>query len=95
VLHPALERLRTALPGSRDVVQDYCDLLEVRWLLSERAGRDVGDQAAVEALVAGRVPDGAAAQLGPVRSEPPGRSTPMDELHRRNPGPSPDERMAC
>jgi hypothetical protein len=50
VLHPAVERLLATLPGPRDGVQDYCDLLEVRWLLSERAGRDVGDAAAVLAL---------------------------------------------
>ena len=53
VLHPAVERLRVALPGPRDLVQDYCDLLEVRWLLSERAGCDVGDEAAVRVLAAG------------------------------------------
>ena len=63
VLHPAVARLRAALPGPRDVVQSYCDLLEVRWLLSERAGRDVGTEAAVQVLAAGRIPAGAAAQL--------------------------------
>jgi hypothetical protein len=44
-------------------VQDYCDLLEVRWLLSERAGRDVGDDVAVAVLAGGGVPAGAAAEL--------------------------------
>ena len=68
VLQPAVERLRAVLPGPRDVVQDYCDLLEVRWLLSERAGRDVGDDEAVQELVAGRVPAGAAAELGLTRT---------------------------
>jgi hypothetical protein len=34
--------------GSR--IQAYCDLLEVRWLLSEKAGRDVGTNAALAAL---------------------------------------------
>lgn len=85
VLHPALERLRAALPGTRDAVQDYCDLLEVRWLLSERAGRDVGDEAAVHVLAAGPVPAGAAAQLGAVGVGPgtTGRQAPADELHQR------------
>lgn len=64
VLHPAVGRLRRALPGPRDVVQDYCDLLEVRWLLSEQAGRDVGDEAALRVLATGAVPAGAAAELG-------------------------------
>ena len=67
VLHPAVERLAAALPPPRDAVQDYCDLLEVRWLLSERAGADVGDDAAVRVLAAGGVPPGAAAELGPAR----------------------------
>lgn len=67
VLQPSVGRLSDALPGPRDVVQDYCDLLEVRWLLSERAGRDVGDEAALQVLEAGSVPGGAAAQLGTAR----------------------------
>jgi hypothetical protein len=50
VVRPTLQRLQDALPASRDVVQDYCDLLEVRWLLSERAGHDVGDDVALRAL---------------------------------------------
>ena len=32
-----------------DPTQAYCDLLEVRWLLSEEAGTDVGDDPALEA----------------------------------------------
>ena len=68
VLHPAVERLGAVLPGPRDVVQDYCDLLEVRWLLSERAGRDVGDDEALQELAAGRIPAGAAAELSLART---------------------------
>ena len=68
VVRPAVERLGAALPGPRDVVQDYCDLLEVRWLLSEQAGRDVGDGTAVQVLAAGGVPAGAAAELGRTRT---------------------------
>ncbi len=44
-------------------VQAYCDLLEVRWLLSERAGADVGDAAALAALAAKAAPAGSAASL--------------------------------
>lgn len=41
-----------------------CDPLEVRWLLSEQAGRDVGAAAAVHVLAQGSVPAGAAAEFG-------------------------------
>ena len=71
VLHPAVERLSAVLPGPRDAVQDYCDLLEVRWLLSERAGRDVGDEQALRELGEGRVPAGAAAELSLARTRGP------------------------
>ena len=32
-----------AMGGVGDPIQAYCDLLEVRWLLSEQAGYDVGE----------------------------------------------------
>ena len=60
---PAVERLRMVLGDDIDPVQAYCDLLEVRWLLSEAAGHDVGDDIAIAALVARRVPAGSAADL--------------------------------
>jgi Domain of unknown function (DUF4032) len=82
VLHPAAERLLAALGGARDVVQDYCDLLEVRWLLSERAGRDVGDEAAIRVLAAGLVPAGAAAELGSARTWASGQQAPAPEQRR-------------
>jgi hypothetical protein len=44
-------------------VQAYCDLLEVRWLLSERAGRDVGSDAALAALAARTIPVDAVATM--------------------------------
>ncbi len=50
VLEPSLTRLRPAI-GSRDAIQAYCDVLEHKWLLSERAGRDVGLDAAIEAYL--------------------------------------------
>lgn len=50
--------------GRRGVpVQAYCDLLEVRWLLSEKAGHDVGDAAALEALARRKVPPDSAARM--------------------------------
>jgi len=83
VLRPAVDRLRAAMPGPRDLVQDYCDLLEVRWLLSEQAGRDVGDEAAVGVLAAGGIPSGAAAELGHTRAWTVGRPSASTQERRR------------
>jgi len=69
LVEPAMDRLDELLPGRTDQVQAYCDLLEVRWLLSEQAGRDIGDEAALKALVAGSVPLGSAAAMAV--AEPP------------------------
>lgn len=50
VLEPALARLRPVI-GARDALQAYCDVLEHKWLLSERAGRDVGLDRAIAAYL--------------------------------------------
>jgi len=63
VFQPALSVLRLALPDAQDLVQTYCDLLEIRWLMSEQAGRDVGDEPAVLALTLGEAPRGSAAEM--------------------------------
>ena len=63
VFEPALDELAAELPTSQDLVQAYCDLLEVRWLLSEQAGADVGDGPALRALRLGRAPAGSAAEM--------------------------------
>ena len=55
VYEPTLRRLRPVL-GDRDPVQVYCDVLEHKWLLSERARRDVGLDAAIEAYLAEGAP---------------------------------------
>ena len=44
-------------------IQAYCDLLEVRWLLSEKAGRDVGTNAALAALRGDVIPTDSAAKM--------------------------------
>ena len=49
-------------------MQAYCDLLEVRWLLSEQAGHDVGTEQALQALAGRAVPPESAAQLMVVES---------------------------
>ena len=51
VLRPSLEQLLPVVGSSRDVLQAYCDVLEQKWLLSERAGRDVGLEAALAAYL--------------------------------------------
>jgi hypothetical protein len=50
VLEPALARLRPVI-GGRDPLQAYCDVLEHKWLLSEREGRDVGLDRAIAAYL--------------------------------------------
>jgi hypothetical protein len=55
VLDPALRLLRPAV-GDRDLIQAYSDVLEHKWLLSERAGRDVGLKVAIDAYLAEGAP---------------------------------------
>jgi tRNA A-37 threonylcarbamoyl transferase component Bud32 len=55
ILDPTLRRLRRLIKG-RDPIQAYCDVLEQKWLLSERAGRDVGLEAALAAYLAEGAP---------------------------------------
>ncbi len=56
VLAPALARLAPAIGPVRDALQAYCDLLEHKWLLSERRRRDVGLEAALDAYLAAGAP---------------------------------------
>lgn len=66
VATPAMHRAHSALGGIGSPIQAYCDLLEVRWLLSERAGHDVGTERALQALARKVVPSESAAQLAVV-----------------------------
>ena len=63
VLTPGVEAAHAAVGHRGDPTQAYCDLLEVRWLLSEREGRDMGDAPALRALAERTTPGGAAANL--------------------------------
>jgi Domain of unknown function (DUF4032)/Lipopolysaccharide kinase (Kdo/WaaP) family len=63
VLRPGSARAHAALAGVGDPIQAYCDLLEVRWLLSEQAKQDVGEEAALEAMARRAVPAGSAAKM--------------------------------
>ncbi|MFJ2202127.1 DUF4032 domain-containing protein [Streptomyces violaceusniger] len=48
VFRPTVRTVPKDLRGATDTAQIYYELLEHRWLLSERAGRDVGLEATVE-----------------------------------------------
>jgi hypothetical protein len=63
VLAPGMDAAHKAVGGVGDPIQAYCDLLEVRWLLSEKAGADVGDAAALAALANRSVPPDSAAGM--------------------------------
>ena len=52
----ALARLAPAIGPTRDPLQAYCDLLEHKWLLSERRRRDVGLERALAAYLAAGAP---------------------------------------
>jgi tRNA A-37 threonylcarbamoyl transferase component Bud32 len=63
VFLPGMARAAGAVGPDADPIQAYCDLLEVRWLLSEQAGHDVGDEAALAALASRDTPSESAAQM--------------------------------
>ncbi|GLP73874.1 LPS kinase [Mycobacterium antarcticum] len=63
VLTPYEQLALEALGYKGTAIQAYCDLLEVRWLLSERAGRDVGTNRALAALAGDVMPTDSAAQM--------------------------------
>jgi hypothetical protein len=48
IYQPTLAMLQEKLDSFSDPAEVYCEVLEHKWYLSERAGRDVGHQAAVE-----------------------------------------------
>jgi len=65
---PGAARATAALGGQADPIQAYCDLLEVRWLLPEGAGRDVGDEVALAALASRQAPPESAAAMAVVEA---------------------------
>jgi hypothetical protein len=68
VLRPGMERAHQAVGRLGHAIQAYCDLLEVRFLLSEQAKLDVGDTVALEALALRSVPPESAARLAIVEA---------------------------
>ena len=63
VLTPTEHLAHAAVNNAGTPIQAYCDLLEVRWLLSEQAGRDVGTNAALAALHRNVIPADSAAKM--------------------------------
>ncbi len=63
VLRPYEQLAHEALNHTGTPIQAYCDLLEVRWLLSEKAGHDVGTNRALAALAREVIPTDSAAKM--------------------------------
>jgi hypothetical protein len=63
VLTPYEQLAHDAVHHTGTAIQAYCDLLEVRWLLSEKAGRDVGTNKALAALAGDVIPTDSAAKM--------------------------------
>lgn len=82
VFEPTVSRLREVLGPDLDPIQAYCDWLEVKWLLSEQAGHDVGDWVAIEHLADHSVPEDSAAAVAvaeePARIGPGGEPVPVE-----------------
>jgi hypothetical protein len=63
VLRPYEQLAHEAVNHTGTPIQAYCDLLEVRWLLSERDAHDVGTNRALAALARGVIPTDSAAKM--------------------------------
>jgi hypothetical protein len=63
VLTPYEQLAHEAVHHVGTPIQAYCDLLEVRWLLSERDGHDVGTNRALAALARDVIPTDSAAKM--------------------------------
>src|SRR6266545_1611061 len=68
VFLPGMAKAAAAVGPAADPIQAYCDLLEVRWLLSEKAGQDVGDEAALAALASRETPSESVAKMAVAES---------------------------
>ena len=66
IFEPLVAQLVETLGSNIDPVQAYCDLLEVRWLLSEQAGHDVGNAATLASMASEETPSGSSAQMAGV-----------------------------
>lgn len=65
VFEPTLVTIGPQIGPDRDRIQAYCDVLEEKWILSERAGTDVGLEAAIDAYIGLGAPAPEADVAGP------------------------------
>ncbi|MFE4176624.1 DUF4032 domain-containing protein [Streptomyces sp. NPDC056909] len=65
VFRPTVRTVPLELRGEMDAAQIYHEVLEHRWYLSERAGRDVGLEATIEDYVAHVLPHSVKAMIPP------------------------------
>ena len=63
IFEPVVAQLIDQVGPDIDPIQAYCDLLEVRWLLSEEAGHDVGNEAVLRSMASAETPVGSAARM--------------------------------
>jgi hypothetical protein len=56
IYRPAIERLAPILGPGQDLPEMYCQVLEHKWYLSERASQDVGHQTALEDYINNYLP---------------------------------------
>ena len=68
IFEPTVAQLIDSMGPDIDPVQAYCDLLEVRWLLSEAAGHDVGNEVTLRSMAKAETPVGSSAQMAAVES---------------------------
>jgi hypothetical protein len=68
IFEPTVAQLIDTMGDDIDPLQAYCDLLEVRWLLSEQAGHDVGNAAALHSIAESETPEGSSAQMAAVET---------------------------
>jgi hypothetical protein len=68
IFEPVVGQLIATLGEDIDSVQSYCDLLEVRWLLSEEAGHDVGNAATLASMASRQMPKGSSARMAAVEA---------------------------
>jgi hypothetical protein len=68
IFEPTVAQLIDSMGPGIDPVQAYCDLLEVRWLLSEAAGHDVGNEVSLRSMAKAETPAGSSAQMAAAES---------------------------
>lgn len=74
IFEPVVAQLTARLGHDIEPVQAYCDFLEVRWLLSEEAGHDVGNVVALDSMASQQAPAGSTARMAAAEEPAPPRT---------------------